>query len=97
MRRPPSNVLGTLPLKAKGSPVSHARMMSAPYSTLGAVVTAPPPSSRARSVSHSAICASQRRGYSSSGMLKRSMRSGRAALMNHGTYSAKCSEDSVTK
>ena len=64
---------------------------------LGWTSNAPPPSSRARSASHPAIWETQRRGYSSSGMLKRSIRSGRSRLMNHGTYSAKCSLDSVTK
>ena len=47
--------------------------------------------------SQRAICSTQRLGYSSSGMPKRSMRSGRSRLMNHGVYSAKCSELSVTK
>ena len=68
-------------------------MMWAPYSCDCAVET----SSSPRIASHSAIWRSQRRGYSSSGTLKRSIRSARPSLMNHGTYSLKCSEDSVTK
>jgi len=47
--------------------------------------------------SHMPISPSQRRMYSSSGILKRSIRSGRSRLMNQGTYSEKCSLDSVTK
>ena len=86
--RPSAQRLGTLPLNLNGAPPSHARMMSAPYSWLRST-------SSGRSQSP---CASRRRRtYSSSGMLKRSISSGRSALMNHGTYSAKCSEDSVTK
>ena len=40
IRRPPVVRFGTLPLNANGSPVSHARMMSAPYSSLAP--SAPP-------------------------------------------------------
>ena len=47
--------------------------------------------------SQPAICISQRRMYSSSGMLNCSIRSGRSRLMNQGAYSVKCSLDSVTK
>ena len=53
--------------------------------------------SAAASFFQRAICSTQRTGYSSSGIPKRSIRSGRSRLMNHGVYSAKCSEDSVTK
>ena len=54
-------------------------------------------SSPARSACHSAISASQRRGYSSSGTWYWASRSSRPALMNHGLYSAKWTLDSVTK
>ena len=72
-------------------------MMSAPYSLLLSALTTPPFHRPARNAAHSSSWRSQRRGYSSSGIAYRSIRSGRADLMNHGTYSAKCSEDSVTK
>ena len=47
-------------------------------------------------LSQPAIWSTQRRGYSSSGMVNRSISSGARALMNHGQYSALCSLDSVT-
>ena len=88
----------TLPYTTRGWPVSIQWMMAEPYSTLGATSTVESGSSiRARRSSQPAIWLSQRLGYSSSGTLKRSIRSGRSRLMNHGTYSAKCSLDSVTK
>ena len=83
---------GTLPLNVNGSPPSQARMMCAPYSFDCFVLSSP-----SSSPLHSPICRSQRRGYSSSGTLNASIRSSRPSLMNHGTYSAKCSDDSVTK
>ena len=72
-------------------------MMSAPYSLLGAASIVAPFCKPARSANQSSIWRSHRRGYSSSGIANRSIRSGLPDLMNHGTYSAKCSEDSVTK
>ena len=94
----PSSVFGTLPLKVNGAPVSQALMMSAPYSALRSTPIGEA-SARRRALrsSHSAIWRSLRCRYSSSGMLNCSIRSGRSPLTNHGTYSAKCSEDSVTK
>ena len=53
------------------------------------------PRSVAARADHSASCSSQRAGYSSSGMAKCSVRSGRPCLMNQDTYSARCSELSV--
>jgi len=54
----------------EGSPVSIERMMIEPYSTLRSIGISLAGSSNSRdSVSQSAIWLTQRRGYSSSGML----------------------------
>ena len=73
-------------------------MMRAPYSWLRstlAIGSSPPKNSRI--VPQRPSMNSQRVKYSSSGTLKRSIRSGRSRRMKYGTYSAKCSLDSVTK
>ena len=73
-------------------------MISEPYSTLRLTSSGASGSARVvRKSSQPPICDSQRRGYSSSGTLKRSIRSSRPALMKYGTYSEKCSLLSVTK
>jgi hypothetical protein len=71
--------------------------MDEAYSCEGSTSIVSASRNRCACLSQRAICSTQRLGYSSSGMPKRSTRSGRSRLMNHGTYSAKCSEDSVTK
>ena len=71
--------------------------MSEAYSPDGVKSVAPPSANRDASPRQLSTCSTQRRGYSSSGMPNRSIRSARPDLMNHGTYSAKCSDDSVGK
>ena len=89
---PPALSVRDVAVERNGSPVSHARTMSAPYSWLrrrsprAAARTCPTPRSgpRCAAGTRRAGCRSARRGPAG------------AALTNHGTYSAKCSEDSVT-
>src|ERR1700722_7302094 len=81
----------------EGSPVQIELMIDEAYSWLGFTETALPIRYSSAWACQCAICSRQRRGYSSSGMPNFSMRSGLLFLMNHGVYSAKCSELSVTK
>ena len=76
----PAVALGTFPLNANGSPVVHALMMSAPYSLLRSPRSMAPFCSPACNSIHSWIWRSHRRGYSSSGIAYRSIRSGPARL-----------------
>jgi hypothetical protein len=91
-----SPVLRTLPYTTDGSPVTIELMMSAAYSwdrSKGA--SAAPCRSVSAVSSNLTRFRSDRRTYSSTGMRKRSTRSGRSR--NQGTYSAECSDDSVGK
>ena len=91
-------LFGTLPYTVRGVPVSMEWMMPLPYSMLCTTRRRPSGfSSRWRRLSHPSIWRSHLRGYSSRGMPNSSSRSGLSRLMNHGTYSLKCSLDSVTK
>ena len=86
----------TLPAMVYGRLETTASMMYDAYSRVRSCRGDFSDTSSPRIRCHSAICSTQRRGYSSKGMANRSISSGYPALMNHGTYSALCSLLSVT-
>ena len=93
-----NSIFMTFPLKVRSCPVSILWMIPAPYSLLFCSTNFVSGfSSLSRRETHSAICSSHRLGYSSRGIANSLRRSSRPLFMNHGTYSAKCSLDSVTK
>src|SRR5699024_5206008 len=85
----------TLPPILYGTPVRMASMMYEAYSSEREWLTWPSCRIEAFSSFQPLIWLTQRRGYSSSGMLYASISSGYLDLMNSGLYSALCSLDSV--
>ena len=87
----------TLPTIRAGTPVVIASAIVAAYSPLRSMSNASPASSRRFVSAYSSRLPATRSRYSPIGMLKRSIASPDASRlpMNHGLYSAWCSDDSV--
>jgi hypothetical protein len=90
MRRSPFITFPTIRARL---PVAFEYAMTAAYSPLRSISKGSPASSRRFVSSYSARLLETRSRYSPIGMLKRSTRS--SLGMNHGLYSAWCSDDSV--
>src|SRR5262245_56188984 len=83
----------TLPMIRAGSPVSSEWMMTAAYSPLCSIGNGSPVSRRRLVSAYSSRWLATRDRYSPIGIWRRSTAS--SLGMNHGLYSAWCSDDSV--